>query len=87
MKILKMMKSFIRESIRIINNYGLEDNQIKKLLNYPIVDEVIDSHVYGYKVQKLRQRQLLRQVNRSRQEEQSESFLQSNESYRYGSIV
>lgn len=80
-------EEFYKESIRIINNYGLEDNQIKKLLNYPIVDEVIDSHVYGYKVQKLRQRQLLRQVNRSRQEEQSESFLQSNESYRYGSIV
>ena len=28
-----------------------------KIINYPIVDEVIDSHLYGYKVQKLRQRQ------------------------------
>ncbi|EMG50447.1 hypothetical protein G210_4229 [Candida maltosa Xu316] len=74
------------ESIKVINNYKLQEASIKKILNYPIVDEVINSHIYGYKVQKLRQRQKLKEVNSRRQNEDG-SILQSNESYRYGSIV
>ncbi|RLV90246.1 Transmembrane protein [Spathaspora sp. JA1] len=75
--------------IKEVGNYKLDQVEIKKLLNYPIVDEVIDSHVYGYKVKKLRQRQKLRDQyrkgdNGERMEIQGSG---SNESYRYGSIV
>lgn len=70
------------EAIEEIGNYALEDDDVKQILNYPIVDGVLDSHVYGYKVQKLRQRQDLRKVK-----QRKESILQLNQSYRYGSIV
>ncbi|KAG7663090.1 uncharacterized protein J8A68_003400 [[Candida] subhashii] len=80
-----------QQAIKEISNYNLQQTHIKRLLNYPIVDEVIGSHVYGYKVQKLRQRQRLRestrQYQKQRQGEQNDSILQTNESYRYGSIV
>ena len=70
------------EAIDEIGNYALEDDDVKRILNYPIVDGVLDSHVYGYKVQKLRQRQDLRKLK-----QRKESILQLNQSYRYGSIV
>lgn len=38
----------------VVNNYKLDQVQVKRLINYPIVDELIDGHVYGYKVKKLR---------------------------------
>ncbi len=85
------------ESIKQINIYRLDDEKIKKIINYPIVDEVIDSHLYGYKVQKLRQRQKIRDLKSKQQQQQQNRdasggssvspILQSNESYRYGSIV
>ncbi|CAI5758552.1 unnamed protein product [Candida verbasci] len=70
------------EAINTIGNYNLEDKRVKKILNYPIVDEVINSHAYGYKVKQLRQRQKIRQKKNS-----EPNILQSNQSYRYGSIV
>ncbi|EGW31434.1 uncharacterized protein SPAPADRAFT_154586 [Spathaspora passalidarum NRRL Y-27907] len=72
-------------AIKQVGNYKLDQVGIKKMLNYPIVDEVIDSHVYGYKVKKLRQRQRLR--DQHRRGERTEIQGGSNESYRYGSIV
>lgn len=77
------------QAIKEVTNYNLQQPHIKRLLNYPIVDEVIGSHVYGYKVQKLRQRQRLRESRQHQKlrHEQNDSILQSNESYRYGSIV
>ncbi|KHC52370.1 hypothetical protein MEW_02935 [Candida albicans P60002] len=89
------------ESIKQINIYRLDDEKIKKIINYPIVDEVIDSHLYGYKVQKLRQRQKIRDLKSKQQQQHQQHqqnrdasggssvspILQSNESYRYGSIV
>lgn len=52
----------------IVNNYNLDQVEVKKLINYPIVDELIDGHEYGYKVKKLRadrlrQLELLRRDN------------------------
>lgn len=38
----------------VINNYNLDQIEVKKLVNYPIVDELIMGHEYGYKVKKLR---------------------------------
>ncbi|KAI5948701.1 hypothetical protein KGF57_005312 [Candida theae] len=75
-------ESIYEGAIHEVGNYALEDDDVKRLLNYPIVDGVLDSHVYGYKVQKLRQRQDLR-----KSKQRKESILQSNQSYRYGSIV
>lgn len=75
-------ESIYEEAIEEIGNYALEDDDVKRVLNYPIVDGVLDSHVYGYKVQKLRQRQDLRKAK-----QRKESILQLNQSYRYGSIV
>ncbi|KAI5950605.1 hypothetical protein CANMA_005265 [Candida margitis] len=75
-------EAIYQEAIEEIGNYALEDDDVKQILNYPIVDGVLDSHVYGYKVQKLRQRQDMR-----KSKQRKESILQSNQSYRYGSIV
>ncbi|ODV76891.1 DUF300-domain-containing protein [Suhomyces tanzawaensis NRRL Y-17324] len=66
-----------------INNYNLNLNEVKRLLNYPIVDELIHGHAYGFKVQKLR-RDRLKNLARGLEE----SILQANtESNRYGSVV
>ncbi|KAL7663341.1 DUF300-domain-containing protein [[Candida] zeylanoides] len=37
-----------------INNYNLDQDKVRRLLNYPIVDEVVPGHVFGHKVQRLR---------------------------------
>lgn len=44
----------------IVNNYKLDQVEIRRLLNYPIVDELLDSHAFGYKVSKLRRERMLR---------------------------
>ncbi|RKP32606.1 DUF300-domain-containing protein, partial [Metschnikowia bicuspidata] len=44
----------------VVNNYKLDQAQVKKLINYPIVDELIGGHLYGYKVKKLRASRLQR---------------------------
>lgn len=44
----------------VVNNYKLDQAQVKRLINYPIVDELIDGHQYGYKVKKLRASRLQR---------------------------
>ncbi|KAM9889979.1 hypothetical protein OXX79_011749, partial [Metschnikowia pulcherrima] len=43
-----------RMACSVINNYNLDQIEVKKLVNYPIVDELIMGHEYGYKVKKLR---------------------------------
>ncbi|GEQ69140.1 hypothetical protein JCM33374_g2811 [Metschnikowia sp. JCM 33374] len=43
-----------RMACSVINNYNLDQIEVKKLVNYPIVDELIMGHEYGFKVKKLR---------------------------------
>lgn len=45
---------YYRAASSVVNNYNLDQTEVKKLIHYPIVDEVIGGHEYGYKVQKLR---------------------------------
>lgn len=47
----------------VINNYKLDQKPVKKMLNYPIVDNMIRSHEYGFKVKKLRQDRQRRQLS------------------------
>lgn len=47
----------------VVNNYKLDQLQVKKLINYPIVDELIDGHAYGFKVKKLRANRLNRRLD------------------------
>ncbi|KAI3404265.2 hypothetical protein KGF56_002904 [Candida oxycetoniae] len=77
-----------QEAIDTIGNYTLEDPHTKSILNYPIIDGVLDSHAYGFKVQKLRQRQQnMRQQNLQKRSNNIDKIQSSNQSYRYGSIV
>ncbi|KAI5952537.1 hypothetical protein KGF54_003404 [Candida jiufengensis] len=88
-----------QDAINNIKIYSLNDPDIKKILNYPIVDETLESHLYGYKVQKLRkQRQIQQQRNlknsnksslnnKQSSKKKNNDLLSSNQSYRYGSIV
>ncbi|ABN68213.2 predicted protein [Scheffersomyces stipitis CBS 6054] len=69
-----------------VPNYKLDQPEIKRLLNYPIVDEMIGGHAYGYKVRRLRQERSYRQSSRD-SEDQILNKVNTNESYRYGSIV
>ncbi|OBA19940.1 DUF300-domain-containing protein [Metschnikowia bicuspidata var. bicuspidata NRRL YB-4993] len=43
-----------RMASSVINNYTLDQIEVKKLINYPIEDELIIGHEYGFKVKKLR---------------------------------
>lgn len=43
---------------QVINNYNLDQKETKKLLNYPIIDDLIHAHAYGYRVNKLRKERL-----------------------------
>lgn len=72
-------EAFYQSAVAVINNYKLDQVEVKRLLNYPIVDEMIDGHEYGYKVKKLRANRLSRTA--------VEQPLRSYESNRYGSIV
>lgn len=38
----------------LVTNYNLDQADVKDLIKYPIADEMIGGHAYGYKVQKLR---------------------------------
>ncbi|EEQ38623.1 hypothetical protein CLUG_02749 [Clavispora lusitaniae ATCC 42720] len=53
---------------QVVNNYNLDQTEVKQLINYPIVDELVGGHEYGYKVQKLRAKRLQNQLNVSRGE-------------------
>lgn len=70
---------FYRQASEVINNYNLDQTEIKRLLNYPIVDDMIDAHAYGYRVTKLRQDRL-----RNSREEGRPML---NETGLYGSIA
>lgn len=64
----------------VVNNYNLDQTEVKKLINYPIVDELIIGHEYGYKVKKLR-------ADRIRQQRQNNySSLSRNDNRGYGSV-
>lgn len=81
-------EAIYQEAIDTIGNYALEDKHTKQILNYPIIDGVLASHMYGYRVQKLRERQQnLRDKKLAIKKKQNDKILQSNQSYRYGSIV
>ncbi|CAH2351360.1 transmembrane protein 184 homolog [[Candida] railenensis] len=45
---------YYSQATSVINNYNLDQIEVKRLLNYPIVDEVIVGHEFGHKVKKLR---------------------------------
>lgn len=75
-------EAFYQSAVSVINNYKLDQVEVKRLLNYPIVDEMIDGHEYGYKVKKLRADRLSKMAS-----EQPILHRSSYESNRYGSIV
>lgn len=56
-------ENFYQLACTVVNNYKLDQVQVKKLINYPIVDELIDGHVYGYKVKKLRESRLQKRLS------------------------
>lgn len=66
---------FYAAACSVVNNYNLDQTEVKKLINYPIVDDVIMGHEYGYKVKKLRA---------NRQRLQKSNVLK--DSNRYGSV-
>lgn len=74
-------ESLYHLSYNAINNYRLDQSQVKKLINYPIIDNVIDSHQYSYKMRKLRERRqtLIASL--------SNLMRNGNSSGNYGSIV
>lgn len=43
------------EAFSVISNYNLDQKEVKKLIMYPVVDDLITSHEYGYKVKRLRE--------------------------------
>lgn len=70
----------------VVNNYNLDQIEVKKLINYPIVDELIGGHEYGYKVQKLRaSRDRLRFADRQNQQ-QYRPLVRRDDHLGYGSV-
>lgn len=53
-------EAFYQMACAVVNNYKLDQVQVKQLIKYPIVDELINGHVYGYKVKKLRENRMRR---------------------------
>lgn len=74
-------EAYYQAASSVINNYNLDQIEVKRLLNYPIVDEMVDGHVFGYKVKKLRADRMKNNMN---QPIVKHSTYESN---RYGSIV
>lgn len=70
-----------REACRVVTNYNLDHANIKRILNYPIVDHKIEGHAYGYRVQKLRKDRLRGQSGDQSMLRESSSLAQ------YGSIA
>lgn len=58
-------EQFYRAACAAINNYNLDQTEVKKLINYPIVDELIVGHEFGYKVKKLRADRIRHQRQRN----------------------
>lgn len=77
-------EAYYQQATAIINNYALDQVEIQRLLNYPIVDDLIRSHEYGYRVRRLRNE---RETPNRRLLSERELRRYSNESSRYGSIV
>lgn len=73
-------EAFYESAYSVINNYKLDQVEVKRMLNYPIVDELIDGHVFGYKVKKLR-------ADRLRSQESERLRRASSQSSKYGSVV
>lgn len=73
-------EQYYQAACSVVNNYNLDQTEVKKLINYPIVDELIVGHEYGYKVKKLR-------ADRIRQQRQNNGDAVSRNEYRgYGSV-
>lgn len=49
---------------KTINNFKLGEGATEKLINYPIVFEIVNGHMFGFKVKKLRKNRLLQQSER-----------------------
>lgn len=77
-------EAYYQQATSVVNNYTLDQVEIQRLLNYPIVDDLINSHEYGYRVRKLRHE---RETPNRRLLNEQERRRYSNESSRYGSIV
>ncbi|CAN3371980.1 hypothetical protein DIURU_002509 [Diutina rugosa] len=54
---LDVDEALYAEAIATINNYNLDKPQVRRLLKYPVVDEMVSAHQYGYRVNQLRQQQ------------------------------
>lgn len=78
-EMLDQDEAFYHAACSVVNNYRLDQQEVKRLLNYPIVDEMVGGHVFGYKVKKLREDRLSRMGEPIRRA--------SVETNRYGSIV
>lgn len=52
---------YYQAACAVVNNYSLDQSEVKKLINYPIVDELVMGHEYGFKVKKLRADRLRQQ--------------------------
>lgn len=76
---------YYQNARKVINKYRLDLNEVKRILNYPIVDELITSHMYGFQVKQLRANRTRRPLNES----ENDSLHNSNayNSIRYGSVV
>lgn len=72
---------YYQNACSAINNYRLDQTEVKRLINYPIVDEVVDGHMFGYKVRKLRADRL------RHQQSNRDISLNGNKNQNYGSIV
>ncbi|CAH6718222.1 transmembrane protein 184 homolog [[Candida] jaroonii] len=76
-EMLEEDENFYHSAYNTINNYRLDQTEVKEIINYPVVENIVDSHLYGYKVRKLRE-------SRKSSVERGRSLTRSN--YDYGSV-
>ncbi|CUM67107.1 uncharacterized protein PRCAT00004796001 [Priceomyces carsonii] len=68
-------EKYYKKACSVINNYNLDQVEVKRLVNYPVVDDIVDGHQY-----KVRLRERQRSIN--------EPVLRNSDTTRhYGSIV
>lgn len=63
-----------------ISNYNLGHAEVRNIINYPIIDELVGGHIYGYKVKKLRE------SRNQRKEPQGKMLQRHTHEQSYGSI-
>lgn len=77
---------YYQAAATVVSNYNLDQTEVKKLINYPIVDELIGGHEYGYKVQKLRASRGQRQSEENLSQRQNRAPLRREGHLGYGSV-